>query len=444
MIDVFARIDIGKTEFWGSLSVAWMICFIIYCILFYAALLSLLCGCIYLLFHALKDSFQLRILIYLLFLYVLWLSFSFVHSVLVINNIASAGSDKTMANIARTLEIIVSSNFVSIIIVAATFLHQDDDSNDDSSKRFRYPTTYCILSTILVSLMTMIIIITGLFVPFESLVILAILIVFRSLMFIASVLMTISSLFYKHSFKTKELCCLLWRLRYIKLLVTTFSYFLLSYSYFLYMLGTLASNNDCIENVQLHRAVWLVFNSLLRICEVSFSIGLIYFVITRLFVKQIMTESKSKRNSFLKDSNPLQSLSFIPQKLQETKESIAFPEDNIQSAKPVEENHTSDLEDLERQQVQIHPIVKNPCEVEQLSHAQNSEGDLDKKDTGGQYVKFYRRHNQLSMSLPTQIHDVSQSENSISDQTSDSATTFDNGSRGTLFSIPDGKAITTC
>jgi len=209
------------------------------------------------------------------------------------------------------------------------------------------------------------------------------------------------------------------------------------------MLGTVASNSDCIENVQLHRAVWLVFNFLLRICEISFSIGLIYFVKTRLFVKHMMTENKSKRNLFLKD--PLRSSSFT-QKLQETNESTALPE-NIQSAKPVEESHTSDLEDLERQQVHIHPIVKNSCEVEQLSHAQNLERDLDKRNTEIQYVDFYR-HNQLSTSLPmlacTQIHDVSQSEKCISGQTSDAATIFDNGSRETLFSIPDGKAIYVC
>ena len=40
LVDVFAKMDVGSTEFWGSASVVWMTFFIMYCILFYAAQLD--------------------------------------------------------------------------------------------------------------------------------------------------------------------------------------------------------------------------------------------------------------------------------------------------------------------------------------------------------------------------------------------------------------------
>ena len=43
LVDVFTKMDVGGTEFWGSAGVVWMTFFIMYCILFCAALVSVIC-----------------------------------------------------------------------------------------------------------------------------------------------------------------------------------------------------------------------------------------------------------------------------------------------------------------------------------------------------------------------------------------------------------------
>ena len=87
------------------------------------------------------------------------------------------------------------------------------------------------------------------------------LIILRSLMFIASVILLV--IYFKTQFFMRRRDKGLY-------IILAFLYFSISYSYFLYTLSTVISNSDCIENVQLHRAIWLVLNCLLRICEVRF------------------------------------------------------------------------------------------------------------------------------------------------------------------------------
>ena len=105
------------------------------------------------------------------------------------------------------------------------------------------------------------------------------LIILRSLMFIASVILLV--IYFKTQFFMRRRDKGLY-------IILAFLYFSISYSYFLYTLSTVVSNSDCIENVQLHRAIWLVLNCLLRICEVSF-----FILKTRVFI----TESKPSVSS---------------------------------------------------------------------------------------------------------------------------------------------------
>ena len=295
--DVFTKMDIGKEEFWGSRNEGWTACLVTYLVLFYAALLVLFCIYTCLLCYAAKQAYLLRTLMYLLTTYIFWSSVSFVHGILIAYSIAndSEPSGRTLATVARISETIASSSFVSVIIVT---LFTPTDSNENSKLRFSL--RYAFLSTLLIYLEAIAIVILSIPIGGSFMLIFVVLIIFRSLMLITSVLALIIGIFFKHSIRTKEKNCLLWKDN--KLLVIVLPYFLLSYTYFLYTLATVISNNDCIENMQLDRVVWLVLNSLLRMCEVSFSIA--YFIKAAMFVNKTLTGERSINFNFYGDDKP--------------------------------------------------------------------------------------------------------------------------------------------
>ena len=285
--DVFTRMDIGNTEFWGSKSVVWMSLFIVYYVLFYKALLILICCYGYLFLHAFRvqrQSYLLRrTVIYLLILHSIWLAFSFVHSILIMNSVAN-GSDRALASVARTLETITSSSF-NIILVAPFFY-------PDSKLQF---SLFCaLLFTIIIYSMALVIVMFSISAWIGSSATIILLINIRILMFIVAVAMVTFVVLYRpNSFKSKGPFYLLWKSK--KLLVIAFPYFLLTCSYFVYTLSTIASNSNCIENVQLHRPVWLVLNYLLRLYEVSFSIAIVHFIKAKVLVSKILTEGQDAK-----------------------------------------------------------------------------------------------------------------------------------------------------
>ena len=288
--DVFTKMDIGNEEFWGSRNAVWTACLVTYFVLFYAALLVSFCIYICLLCYSEKQAYPLRTLMYLLTSYIFWSSVSVVHGILIAYSIATDSEpqrSRTLAAITRSAETIASSSFVSVIIVT---LFTSTDSNEDSKLRFSL--RYAILSTLLIYLEAIAIVVLSIPIGGSFMLTFVVLIIFRSLMLITSVLALIIGILFKHrhSIRTKEKFFLLWKDN--KLLVIALPYFLLSYTYFLYMLATVVSNNGCIENIQLDRVVWLVLNSLLRICEVSFSIA--YFIKATMFVDKAITDGERR------------------------------------------------------------------------------------------------------------------------------------------------------
>ena len=247
LMEVFTRMDIGNTEFWGNMSVAWLSCFIIYYVLFSILLVIMACIIVYLL------KKRLRFFVCILILFIMWSCFSCIHYTLLMNSIVN-GSTTELANTTRALEIITSSSFMNFAI--ATIL----SSSPNSHSSWRY----------MISIIIPIYLITGVIIAVSLLAessALTALIVLRSLIFITSMaLVNLDN--YKQCFNIKEQFYLLWRQK--KILI--YPYFFISCAYFSYTLITIASNSSCIEDIQLHRAVWLAFNCLLRICEVGFSI----------------------------------------------------------------------------------------------------------------------------------------------------------------------------
>lgn len=388
LIDVFTKMDIGNTEFWGSVSVAWMIFFIMYCVLLYVVLLGLFCFCVYFLFHALKQLFFLRTSVYSLALYILWFALSFVYSILVINNIASdSGADKVMADVTRTMETVTSTSFVNIII-ATPF------SNPHLKSRFSL--TCVIISNVIISAMALVIMISSLSaISLFGRSIFIILIVFRILMFIVSISVVIFVTLYKfkHLLKPIGPFFLLWRNKI--LLVIVFPYFLLSCSYFLYTLGAVVSNSDCVQNIQLNRTVWLVFNFLLRICEVIFSIKCLWNA--RVFVKKKVAVTNAHPTNL--HLGPLLFES-SPYRLRDAKETHTyyFP---TKSEGFLEED-TVGSRDSQMQVQQIDLVKNSSCkiETEQLSHTNTN--------SGVQNVKSIQL---LSQSMPNQSSVIRQINN---------------------------------
>ena len=357
LADVFMKMDIGNTEFWGSSSIPWMTCFIVYSVLFYGALLILFCICVCLLFYAAREAYSLLALMYLLTTYAFWSVLSYAHGILIIYSIAddSGSSDTALAAVTRNLETITSSCFLAIIIV--TFFSHSHSTKVDSEKsdpnlhfvmkanskktdsNLHFPLRYAVLSTLVIYLMAILIVIMSTpvgRVRFATLIFVA-LIIFRLLMFITSVLIVIVGISFKlHSLRAKEQFC-------NKLLVIALPYLLLSCTYFLYILATVVNNNNgCMEDIQLHRTVWLVFNSLLRLCEVSFSI--VYFIKAIKLVKETLTDDINGKPE--KDS---MSSSFVCEAQGSTRRSMfyGFSSDADKSAKPVGLGRNANHSDVE-------------------------------------------------------------------------------------------------
>ena len=287
LVDTFIGMDIaGNTEFWGSMSGFWRPCFIIYCVLFYAVLLILFGICVGLLCYTLKQAAEaahsLRTLVYLLTLYIIWSTLSLAHGVLMIISTAS-GSDNGLAHATIILDTITSASFASIILVAIF---------SSLVSMVHFTLQYALLSTSLIFVEAIIIVILSIPIGISVTLMFVCMIVLRSLMFITSVISLLVVVFFKHSsLSTKELICMLWKNNKI-LLIVAFPYFLLWYAYFLYAMITILSSSNCTEDIQLQRAVWLMFNSLLRICEVIFSVS--YFMKTRTLFKETLFESDLK------------------------------------------------------------------------------------------------------------------------------------------------------
>ena len=276
LVDVFAKMDVGSTEFWGSSSVVWMTFFIMYCILFYAALFSVFfywgythIGLVYSSYcfrihrrnlflsapsHWLRP--RIRRVSYLLALQILWFVFSFVHGILIISSVASGSDNDVVAVATRTIETVTSFSFVNIIITAALLF-----SNP------YFSVIWMVWPNLIIYLLGMVIIFISL--VGDSATLIVVLIILRSLMFIANAAIFVTLLRNKKYNISNFLRDRIGRRLVLFLYFMIFLYFLISYSYFLYTLSTVASNSNCIENVQLHRVVWLVLNFSLRICEVS-------------------------------------------------------------------------------------------------------------------------------------------------------------------------------
>ena len=252
LMEVIARADIGNTELWGSMSEAWLACFIVYYVLF--SILLVITVCSYAYFLRRLRSLVRTILI----LFALWSCFSFVHHVLLVNNVVN-GSSVQLANATRDLEIIASSSFMNFAIVI--ILSSDPKSHSSQLQRyiifFIIPVIYLIAgANIVVSFLA------GSFALITS-------IVLRLLLLFAYILSVNLDINYIQCFKSKEWLYLLWTQKSKK--VSIYPYLFISCAYFLYVLITIASSDCCIEEIELHRVVWLVFNCLLKIYEFGFS-----------------------------------------------------------------------------------------------------------------------------------------------------------------------------
>ena len=435
LVDVFAKMDIGIIEFWGSASVVWMMFFILYCVLFYAALGIVFCywGYVY---HRRKHLFSSRFVRYrllcLLTLQIFWFAVSFVHGILVINSVASSGDNReVMAVATRIVETVTSLSFVSIIIATPFF-------------SLGLPLIRIVLSNLIIYLLTIAIIVISIVGGSAALIV--VMIVLRSLIFIASVAVIFVILLIQY-IKNKLFIYILRRqdrglLLYI---VIAFLYFFISYSYFLYTLCTIASNRNCVENVQLHRAVWLVLNFLLRICEVSF-----FMLEARAFIIKFTHKANSnlKTNSTKctdlhldGDTSKVPNLGYNSR---ETKESDTY-RIPTKSVTPAEED-IFDARDSEKKQFQQIERVQNnsqKIEVEQLFHTPNVNATLDKREcevhVHAENVEYIQSSQSMSCqsAVPNQLRDVLPSVDS--DRASDGANISDD--RDILSNIFDGKAI---
>ena len=273
LMEVFARTDIGNTEIWGSMSEAWLACFIVYYAVFSILLVITVCSYAY----YLRRVRFLDVWI-IIVLFTAWFSFSFVHHVLLMISIVN-GSSVQLANATRALEIIASSSFMNFAIV--TILSIDPKSYSSQLQRyvtfFIIPTIYTIAgANIAVSFLA------------GSSALIALL-VFRLSFLVANILSVNLNINYKRYFKSKEWFYWLWTQKFKKMSI--YPYFFISCAYFFYVL-IITNHNCCIDEIELHRGVWLVFNALLKIYAFGFS--MVYLVKIRAMFCSSSTESEGK------------------------------------------------------------------------------------------------------------------------------------------------------
>ena len=427
LVDVFAKMDVGSTEFWGSSSIVWMTFFIMYCILFYAALFSVFfcwgyihiglvyssyCFCI----HRRRNLFssapsrwlrrRIRRVSYLLALQILWFVFSFVHGILIISSVASGSDNDVVAVATRTIETVTSFSFVNIIITAAQLF-----SNPCFS------VIWMVLYNLIIYLLGMAIIVISL--AGDSIVVL---IGLRSAMLGANAAVFVTLLRNKRYISISSFLSgrIGRRLVVFLYFFIIFLYFLISYSYFLYTLSTVASNSNCIENVQLHRVVWLVLNYSLRICEVSLLI--LQFTNT----KRLLTMLSRNNNFIIVRSvhscvnHGTSKVSKLGCNLKVTKESdIIIGRENSQFQKiNVVENNSQRIE------------------VERLFHTSNNNVTSDK------IVECIQSSQSMSYQSAVPIQEENVLPSIVPDCTTVAVKISHDRSRDTLPNILDGKAIT--
>ena len=273
LMEVFARTDIGNTEIWGSMSEAWLACFIVYYAVFSILLVITVCSYAYYLRRVrFLDVWTILVL------FTAWFSFSCVHHVLLMISIVN-GSSVQLANATRALEIIASSSFMNFAIV--TILSTDPKSYSSQLQRyvtfFIIPIIYSIAgANIVVSFLA------------GSSALIALLVLRLSLL-VTNILSVNLDINYKRCFKSKEWFYWLWTQKLKKMLI--YPYFFISCAYFSYVL-IITSHNCCIDETELHRGVWLVFNALLKIYTFGFS--MVYLVKIRAMFYSSSTESDGK------------------------------------------------------------------------------------------------------------------------------------------------------
>ena len=363
--DVFTRMDIGNTEFWDSISVSWLACFITYYILFSILLVIL--------FIYFLKRFRRGFFVTIQILFIMWCCFSCIHYTLIMNSILN-GASIQLANTSRALELIASSSFMNFAVLAI-LLNLDSPFSQKHPRR----RLYIMFISIPIYLITGVITVVSLLAGSAAI---ASLIVFRLLIFISSIVLVNLDIDYKHCLKVKEQFRLLWTQK--KLLI--YPYFLMSLAYFTYLLITVASNSKCVEDIQLHRVIWLVFNCLLRIYEVGFF--LVYFLTIGRMVKVSRKGKPSLRNWMkfhftvqkVHKATPLKSLSFIYH--QPTAEdgfnnfsSKVIAHDQPTDLKMEEEVTPTSMCESEEQRVQVaaaNPIRGGMIETEPLFQSSSS------------------------------------------------------------------------
>ena len=436
-----AKMDVGSSEFWGSAGVVWMTFFIMYCILFYAALFGVFFYWGYSLYsfrYRMKHRFILRYysvryrLLYLLTLQIFWFAFSFVHGILIINSVASGSDNTVVAVVIRTVETVTSFTFVNIIITAPQVFFP------------WFSLIRIVLSNLIIYLLSMAILVTSISLVGSSATFLVELIILRSLMFIASVILLV--IYFKTQFFMRR------RDKGLYIILACL-YFSISYSYFLYTLSMVVSNSDCIENVQLHRAIWLVLNCLLRICEVSFFILKIRVFITE-SKPSVSSNSKADsikchaRHTHLCLDHNTSKVSNFEHNSRETKGTTTYHMHNSTKSMNLFEEDIVDTKESEKVQFQQIETVKDnsqKIEVERLLHSStaNENVTLDKRDC--EVLTHNIKCVQLSQSPSCQsalLNQLKVDSASIDpEQNYCAVDTSDIDDRDTLSDILDGKAM---
>ena len=265
--EVIQRINIGRNDFWGAPSTAWLVLFNVHCVVFIVLFAIITCWCGLFMWEKLQAWRKRSSFLYLLAVYCMTWSLSSVlqYALLIVDNFRSP--NKSLAVVTYSFEITTFATSMNGLLILAVYQYY----------RLKFHPYHSLTKYILLTgpaLVTASIIIVTISTSIGSLAIVAIIVLILLLTFIGMIGTTsLVAMYTQLWFRTKNSKSL-HGTKLVKILVTRLIFRLASYIYLMLLPASLmlpfirlAANNDCIQETQGNRTVWLILQTVIKLAE---------------------------------------------------------------------------------------------------------------------------------------------------------------------------------
>ena len=307
--EVIKRINIGREDFWGDTSTAWLVLFHVHCIVCVVLFTIVLCWCGLFLWEKLQAWRKQSSFLYLLAVYcVMWSLSSVLQYILLVTDINSRSPNQNLAVATYSFEMISLATSMNGLLILAVYQYY----------RLRFYAYQSLTKYVFFtgpSLLITIIIIAIISTSVGSLAIVVIVVLILLLNFIGMMGTTsLVAMYTELWFRTKSSKSLRGTVAG-KILIRRLIFRLISYIYLVLLpvhllipFIKLAVNSDCIEEAQGNRTVWLSMLTVIKFSELFLVTQCLNVPqkVQKLFRNFCSTKSTTKRSP---------SIDFFPKKM---------------------------------------------------------------------------------------------------------------------------------